>query len=493
MNHVLLGSRLLAYSVALFLIIQPQIADAQCQMTLLQPPDVKAGDFYGSSIYFSGGRLIVGAPGGDPDDPHEGYADIYHLIDDEWVFQARITQPIGRPTDKFGTAVMIIDGILFITAPGYFNYLTGDNGAVYTYFYQDDKWKLIGIGSGDSFGFGPVSMASYSTLAVIGHNALLWGPAGGVVYIYNLVGAKLNLLSILTPEPCPRNCGLTQYGSSVDIVLGGSPSNTHRVVVGSPFDTETGDFNTSGAVHIYEYRSLTEGFVETAKLLAPLNSFGFGTTVAASQNRVFVTQRNYVFSKSAVSVYRIDNDKWALEQILEFPNYRFDPSPSLAVDNTLVDYPTMLIGSIECIRPQTPVSECLVDVGKVYAFDQETQQWAPKVKLRYDGIDTLADNSTVAWLDRDFAILGFPRLDDPYENAGAVLVFNGLSGNDNNNNGLPDACDIPGDASGDGLVNVSDLLILLGTWGPCNNCPADIDADGNVGILDLITLLGNWN
>lgn len=54
----------------------------------------------------------------------------------------------------------------------------------------------------------------------------------------------------------------------------------------------------------------------------------------------------------------------------------------------------------------------------------------------------------------------------------------------------------PGDATGDGLVGVTDLLVLLGAWGPCPappvSCPADFDNDGVVGIVDLLTLLANW-
>ncbi|MCH8261052.1 MAG: beta-propeller fold lactonase family protein [Planctomycetes bacterium] len=54
---------------------------------------------------------------------------------------------------------------------------------------------------------------------------------------------------------------------------------------------------------------------------------------------------------------------------------------------------------------------------------------------------------------------------------------------------------IPGDLDGDGTVGVKDLLILLGSWGPCadcNECPADIDGDCAVGVKDLLILLGNW-
>ncbi|MCH7849657.1 MAG: hypothetical protein IIB53_15010 [Planctomycetes bacterium] len=51
------------------------------------------------------------------------------------------------------------------------------------------------------------------------------------------------------------------------------------------------------------------------------------------------------------------------------------------------------------------------------------------------------------------------------------------------------------DLDGDGSVGVTDLLILLGSWGPCddcNNCPADLDGDCSVGVADLLILLGNW-
>jgi len=52
-----------------------------------------------------------------------------------------------------------------------------------------------------------------------------------------------------------------------------------------------------------------------------------------------------------------------------------------------------------------------------------------------------------------------------------------------------------GDLNGNGVVNVSDLLILLGEWGTCadpNNCPADLNDDGTVNVSDLLILLANW-
>lgn len=57
-----------------------------------------------------------------------------------------------------------------------------------------------------------------------------------------------------------------------------------------------------------------------------------------------------------------------------------------------------------------------------------------------------------------------------------------------------DSPTIPGDLNGDGIVDVADLLLLLGAWGPCagESCPADLNDDGTVDVADLLILLGNW-
>ena len=51
---------------------------------------------------------------------------------------------------------------------------------------------------------------------------------------------------------------------------------------------------------------------------------------------------------------------------------------------------------------------------------------------------------------------------------------------------------VPGDANGDGQVNVDDLLIVISSWGPCQGCAADFNLDGSVGVDDLLILLANW-
>lgn len=54
---------------------------------------------------------------------------------------------------------------------------------------------------------------------------------------------------------------------------------------------------------------------------------------------------------------------------------------------------------------------------------------------------------------------------------------------------------VPGDVTGDGTVNVDDLLAVINAWGPCPGpptCPADLNDDGSVDVSDLLLVINNW-
>ncbi len=53
----------------------------------------------------------------------------------------------------------------------------------------------------------------------------------------------------------------------------------------------------------------------------------------------------------------------------------------------------------------------------------------------------------------------------------------------------------PADLDGDGSVSAADLAVLLGGWGPCEDCgdcPGEMDGDCMIGASDLANLLGHW-
>jgi hypothetical protein len=54
---------------------------------------------------------------------------------------------------------------------------------------------------------------------------------------------------------------------------------------------------------------------------------------------------------------------------------------------------------------------------------------------------------------------------------------------------------ILGDLNGDGVVDITDLLMMISQWGQCptsGDCPADLNGDGWVTVTDLLAAIGNW-
>jgi hypothetical protein len=56
----------------------------------------------------------------------------------------------------------------------------------------------------------------------------------------------------------------------------------------------------------------------------------------------------------------------------------------------------------------------------------------------------------------------------------------------------PPSTPCPGDTNGDEVVNVDDLLEVIGAWGPCPGCPTDVNDDGVVNVDDLLGVINGW-
>jgi hypothetical protein len=53
---------------------------------------------------------------------------------------------------------------------------------------------------------------------------------------------------------------------------------------------------------------------------------------------------------------------------------------------------------------------------------------------------------------------------------------------------------LPGDANGDGLVGILDVLVVIADWGPCDSgCAGDVNEDGEASILDILFIIANWS
>ena len=76
----------------------------------------------------------------------------------------------------------------------------------------------------------------------------------------------------------------------------------------------------------------------------------------------------------------------------------------------------------------------------------------------------------------------------------ALDVFDELVVVDDLHFGPPVQTPLPGDANGDGAVDVADLIDVILAWGDCRGqpCPADLTGDGVVDVHDLIEVVVNW-
>ena len=89
-------------------------------------------------------------------------------------------------------------------------------------------------------------------------------------------------------------------------------------------------------------------------------------------------------------------------------------------------------------------------------------------------------SGSVVWGKHPFAAPGDPDM-TPFFTQGSETTHTFT---------VADPC--PADTSGDGSVNVTDLLELLGAWGANPGHPADINDDGQLSVTDLLALIAAW-
>ncbi|MCH2134620.1 MAG: PA14 domain-containing protein [Phycisphaerales bacterium] len=63
--------------------------------------------------------------------------------------------------------------------------------------------------------------------------------------------------------------------------------------------------------------------------------------------------------------------------------------------------------------------------------------------------------------------------------------------NDDDANGTPDECGCEGDVTGDGIIDVNDVLQVIAAWGGTDP-DADVNGDGTVGVDDLLIVIKRW-
>jgi len=150
---------------------------------------------------------------------------------------------------------------------------------------------------------------------------------------------------------------------------------------------------------------------------------------------------------------------------------------------------------------ETHVLSVLKNIGDQAAFDA--------VASVYLSADTTLESSDVLLYQESFAYL-LP--DEPVYLSEDVTIpagtpdgpwyigvkLTGSSDSDATNNEFVTLIDVgevnecPADLSGDGVVDVNDILAIVSAFGGCSDCPEDIDGDGEVGVNDILIAIAAW-
>ncbi len=509
--------------------------DCELQQTAkLVADDGASGDYFGYSVAFDAGVVVIGASYDDA----SGSAYVFELqADGTWSQTAKLTANDGAEGDHFGSSVALDDGVVVIGA-----HLDDDNsgnsGSVYIFEQQaDGTWSQTskitaddGAG-GDEFGH---SVALDAGVAVIG----AWGGGGGnsgTAYVFEQqADGTWSQTAKLTADDGDSE---DHFGTSTALDAG-------VAVIGAYLDDDNG--SASGSAYVFEQQA--DGtWSQTTKLTADdgASDDRFGWSVALDGGvaviGAYYDDDNGTISGSAYVFEQQGDGTWSQTTKLTAND---GASSDWFGWSVALDADVVVIGA-------SLDDDNGSESGSAYVFEQQADgTWLQTVKLTADdGVDNGRFGHSVA-LDAGVAMVGAYRNDNNGSNSGSVYVYgkldcdaNGLtdaceiedepsldcdldgvldscatangSVDDCNENGIPDSCDIDngGDADGDGyldececdadiagpdgpgfsdgIVGTDDLLTVIGYWG--SSIPGgDIDGDGIVGTNDLLAVIAAW-
>ena len=439
---------------ALVLSTAPAYADLGDQLAKLLADDGAAGDSFGISVAISGATAIVGADLNDDLGSYSGSAYLFDIISGQQI--VKLLPDDGTENDSFGNSVAISGTITIVGAE-----LAGDKGLGPGFAYLFDTttgqqiFKLLADDGavGDEFG---CSVAISGLTAIVGADLVDDnGTNSGSAYLFDTTTGR-QLFKLLPND----GADFDRFGWSVAI------SGT-TAIIGADLVDDNG--TNSGSAYLFDTGTGRQLF----KLLAEDSEEAdrFGVSVAISGTIAIVGANN-------------DNDNG----INSGSAYLFDTTTGqqlfklLAEDGEAGDQ----FGLSVAISGTTAIVGAHRDddngsnSGSAYLFDTTTGQQIAKL-LPSDGALYERFGWSVA-INSDTAIVGAIEDDDNGFNSGSAYLFDAA-----------DTPPCPADLNEDGSVGVSDLLILLGFWGPCSPvCLGDLDGDRNVGVKDLLTLLGAW-
>ena len=435
-------------------------ADLGDQLFKLLPDDGEEGDYFGTSVAISGPTAIVGARWDDAPGYDSGSAYLFDITTGRQT--AKLLPGVAATGDNFGTSVAI-SGATAIVGALYDDDNGATSGSAYLFDISDPAnptqlFKLLPDDGAADDRFG-VSVAISSATAIVGaYHDNDNGAISGSAYLFDTTTGRQ--IAKLLPDD-----GAADDWFGISVAISGATA-----IVGARYDDDNGA--ESGSAYLFD----TATGRQIAKLLPDDGAADdhFGYSVAISGATAIVGARNDDDNGTdSGSAYLFDTATG--RQIAKLlPN-----------DGGSYDWFGWSVG----ISGATAIVGAVYDddnganSGSAYLFDTTLGRQMAKV-LANDGV-------RLDWFGLSVGISGVP---------GNETAIVGASGDDDNGTisgsaYLFDASSCPWDIDDNAVVGVSDLLSLLGSWGPCppkGDCPADFDGSNDVDVKDLLMLLGNW-
>ncbi len=303
---------------------------------------------FGRTVDADGGRLIVGAPGGPPDNEA---VYVYSFNGSTWVLEQKIGVPPTPEIRDFGRSAAIAGDLIAIgestTQP-----LVLGSGRVYIYQWTGTAWSLQAtlyppvLATNDKFGQsidfdGSTLVASWpGTVFVQG------------VVVFERVGSQWNLAQVLP------------HGGSRIAALDGS-----RVAISHPSDDVVAEH--SGAIHVYEKQAGSWEYIQSFADAEGMSGQSFLGSIDLSGDTIIesagLTGEVYFFSVSNPEVETFEAEA---QKIIPAAN----PSGSPVGGRVAMDGGHLLLG----VRGEDTGAP---NTGAVYAYRRSGGAWANEIKI----------------------------------------------------------------------------------------------------------------
>jgi len=445
-------------------------ASAQCELVELSGdvPD----DGFGFAVSVSAERALIrakfsGGPG--------GAARIYERSGACWSWVAELVADDHAPGTGFANA-LAIDGDRVVVGAKWDHMHEVMTGSAYVFEYSEGDWsqvaKLIADDGAEGDFFGS-SVAISGDYAVVG--AIYDGPGSAYVFERQLDGEWVQAQKLTASD----GQGGDEFGNSVAV-------SGDVIIVGAWDDDDIG-WN-GGSAYVFEHGA-RGAWTQAAKLLPSdgrfLMNFGYSVAVSADlaligapggDGQVEWSGAAYIFERTA------DGDWLEVEKLFAGDGENSDSFGfSVALDGD-----TALVGA----RGDDDHGQAS---GSAYVFVRDWDgTWSEVAKLLPD------EGEPWDWFGNSVAVSGnigavgmWPN--DPNHDPIPGRAYIYAVGPDDDQDGIMDACECPGDLNKDWIVDHCDLGILLADWGCTGgDCPGDADGDGDTDHSDLGILLAHW-